>query len=92
MNVEFSPKSNYQSFHSDCAEELQKQYDKRWFTVSIGHAMEMLAFCGATADEIAGARKFISHLINLPQKHDVMPSYPKRELNALEATEHSANP
>ena len=81
---EFSPKSDYQGFHADCSEELSKQHDKRWFTVSIAYALAQMTAANCTGEELSGARKFIQTLLNLPEKPGKLSGYPPRRLEALE--------
>jgi hypothetical protein len=85
MTREFSPKSDYLGFHSDCADELMRQHDKRWFTVSIAYALAEMTSAHPSTEEVAGARRFIRTLINLPQATTEIAQFPKRELPTFES-------
>ena len=85
MLIEFSPKSNYQGFHGDCAEELQRQSAQRWFTVSLAYALAEMSWAGASGEKMAGANMFIMKLRLLPEKEDAhAEAFPKRELTTLD--------
>lgn len=79
----FSPKANFQNYHPGELEELQKQCRSRWLSVAIDYALAHFAAGGAGPQELAGARKLIGILVNLGEKGEEMPKFPKHEL-ALE--------
>jgi hypothetical protein len=60
-----SPKTNFLLYAKPAAEELQKQRESSWLTVSLTYALAQMAHEGHSKEELLGAREFINTLQNL---------------------------
>lgn len=78
--TEFNPKQSFQTFHKEETQELLRQREARWFTLSLNAALSQMAHAGAEAAELRGARRLIDALLNLPDKPTEGRSYPVKEL------------
>lgn len=83
--ISFSPKEQFRKFQSDSVMELAQHAESRWLTIAISTAMAQISFEGATEAELAGARRFISRLLNLHETATETVTYPKRELTSYDA-------
>lgn len=61
----FSPKAEFLLRHKPLAEELQKNRQAGWLTISMVFALAEMAHNGASAEKISGARDFIYEFQNL---------------------------
>lgn len=83
--ADFSPKDAFTTFHKEESQELMRQREARWFTLSLNSALAQVAHSGAEAAELKGARRLIDSLLNLPDKASEARSYPIKELKTYDA-------
>lgn len=82
--ADFNPQLSFQTFHKEETQELLRQREARWFTLSLNAALSQMAHSGAEAAELRGARRLIDALLNLPEKPGEARSYPKKELSTYD--------
>jgi hypothetical protein len=77
----FSPKSLFIE-NSKVCEELKSHREDYWLKTSFAFALAEMAFNGATEQQLAGARAFISTFQNLWEKNISAPKLPIKTLDA----------
>ena len=82
----FSPKSNFQTFHPAQSDELKKHREDSWLTVAFAYSLAEMANLGATAEQMNGARNFIHVLQNLWEKAEQERKLPIQRLETYEMT------
>ena len=81
----FSAKQNFQTLHIDHAKEFRANIPQPYMQIALASALAEYASRGAGALELMGARTFISVLINLGEKEEEQPKFPKKELTTYDA-------
>jgi hypothetical protein len=79
-----SPKENFQQFQKPIADQVQMHRESSWLTVGFTYAVAELAYSGATAERIAGARAFIEIFQNLWEPSPKGVSLPQKTLTSFE--------
>lgn len=79
MNT-LAPKDIFQQSCKSDAETLANTINQPWMRTAMIYAVSQLSLSGASEQEIAGARKFITTLINLSETQKPEPAYPSKEL------------
>jgi len=82
--MNYSPKENFRELQKDSLEELKNNCSARWFSVCLDYSMSQIAFQGATAEELIGARRLISTILTLSKKSDEPPVFPSRSLETYD--------
>lgn len=80
MNA-ISPKQDFQNFQGVLVDDARKQTAQAWFLVSANFALAQLAWNGASSDELNGARKFLTILVNIGEPPVELPVFPKKQLD-----------
>ncbi len=81
MNVDFSPKKQFQS-HDALRKELQTVVVSDNFHESLLYAMgEFIIRFSPSAEQISAVKLFISTLLNLPAEDKQLPQLPVHRLN-----------
>lgn len=76
----FSPKAQF--VRSVNVEDLKKNREASWLTTAFTFSLAEMAHKGASAEQLAGARTFISTFQNLWEEHAETPTLPPIRLNA----------
>jgi hypothetical protein len=85
MNV-IDPQRDFQTLTGEFANEIRKQAPQPWFRAACNSALAQVAWAGATADEINGARKFMRVLMNIGEVPVPLPAFPRKDLDETDPT------
>jgi hypothetical protein len=80
----YSPKQTFLGWEKHASENLQARREDTWLTVSITYALAELAYSGASAEQLAGARHFITVLQNLWEKTPEPSKMPAQTLKSFD--------
>jgi hypothetical protein len=84
MPTEFSPRITFQTLHKASAEELKAHREDAWLKTSLAFAVGELAFRGATAEQLYGARQLIHTLQNLWEGETKQAQMPRQSLGTYD--------
>jgi hypothetical protein len=84
---DFNPAEQFRKFHPEEAAELALQSESKWFRVSLEYTLSEMAFSGANAEELSGARRIINGLLQLSIVPLERPKYPPKHLTELGESE-----
>lgn len=75
-----SPRENFATHHKASAEELSKHVRTKWLSDSTDYVLAQIAFQGATAEQLKGARTFVEVFHALGEKTEAPLRFPKKQL------------
>lgn len=78
-----NPKNTFQEFHPDAAQSARAQFPQPWFCTASMAAVAEMASQGATTDEMRGAQKLLTILINIGEGESEVPRLPVKTLETL---------
>lgn len=84
MPTEFSPRITFQTLHKASAEELKAHREDAWLKTSLAFAVGELAYRGASAEQLYGARQLIHTLQNLWELDAKQSVLPKQTLGTYD--------
>lgn len=76
--TDFSPRDQFQRHEQEAAAELQKNREQQWLTLGFTFSISQMVFMGATAEQLMGARMFITEFQNLWEKPEKDQKFPVR--------------
>jgi len=79
-----SPKRNFLTFQKGHAAELQNHRESSWFTVAATYALAEMACRNATAEQLNGARNFITVFQNLWEEDKDKGKLPVKSLQSYD--------
>ena len=84
MPTEFSPRIAFQTLHKSSADELKAHREDGWLKTALAFSLGDMAFTGATAEELHGARKLIYTLQNLWESEGKVNTMPRQMLGTYD--------
>lgn len=78
--IEYSPRSHFEKFQKEAAEELGKHIDQKWFRLALDAALANTASQGLSSEEMQGVNRFIRNLMALCEPTDIPEPFPSPRL------------